>query len=176
MGVVAFLPESELYWLRCVGCGRGFVREWGVTLPGAQPFDVPKGLPNTEAAVWAEIRSCLAAGAFTASAMMCRKLLFHVAVATGLPAKDKSNRAPTYAQCVNHLEAEGVITKRMRTWVDRIKDIGNDANHEITPVTEKQALDVAGFTHQLLRLSYEMDELVKPDDAEDEGQGEILTI
>ena len=53
-----------------------------------------------------------------------------------------------------------MITKKMRPWVERIKDVGNDANHELQPISEQQAMDVAGFTFQLLKLSYEMDTLV----------------
>jgi hypothetical protein len=44
----------------------------------------------------------------------------------------------------------------MRAWVDRIKDVGNGANHEISPVARDVALDVATFTEQLLKLAYEM--------------------
>ena len=44
----------------------------------------------------------------------------------------------------------------MREWVDEIKSIGNDANHELTPILADQANDVATFTEQLLVLAYEM--------------------
>ena len=91
---------------------------------------------------------------------MCRKMLFHLAVSNGLAAKDDKGRAPNFAEATKHLEAEGIITSRMRPWVDRIKDIGNEANHELEAISEKDALDVARFTEQLLRLSFEMDSLV----------------
>lgn len=77
-----------------------------------------------------------------------------------LPAKNDRDRAPTYAQAVGHLEAEGLITKKMLPWVERIRDVGNDANHEVNVVSAEQALDVAAFTEQLLVLAYEMDELI----------------
>ena len=82
----------------------------------------------------------------------------HVAVTHGLPAKDKSNRAPNFAQCINHLASEGIITQKMRPWIDRIRDVGNEANHEISPVAKEAALDVATFTQKLLELAYEMDD------------------
>jgi hypothetical protein len=110
--------------------------------------------------VWNEIRACLGIGAYTSAVMMCRKMLFHLAVSNGLPAKDGSGRAPNFTQATKHLQAEGIITSRMRAWVDRIKDIGNEANHELEAVSERDATDVAQFTHQLLRLSFEMDALV----------------
>lgn len=98
--------------------------------------------------------------------MMCRKMLFHLAVTNGLPAKSANNHAPNFAQAVKHLEAEGIITIRMRPWVDRIRDIGNDANHEVEAISPVQAMDVARFTEQLLRLSFEMDALVQAGSAE----------
>lgn len=45
----------------------------------------------------------------------------------------------------------------MMKWVERIKDVGNDANHKLVPITAEQATDVASFTEQLLVLSYEFD-------------------
>lgn len=106
------------------------------------------------------MRECLASGAFTAAVMMCRKILFHIAVSNGLSATDEKGRAPSFLSSVNHLQTAGIITSRMRPWVDRIKDFGNDANHEIHPIEMSVALDVAAFTEQLLKLTFEMDELM----------------
>jgi hypothetical protein len=43
----------------------------------------------------------------------------------------------------------------MRRWVERIKDVGNDANHELTPISAETALLMATFTEQLVVLAYE---------------------
>jgi hypothetical protein len=95
-----------------------------------------------------------------AAVMLCRKLLFHVAVAHGLPPKNDKDRAPTYAEAVDHLEEQGLVTRKMRPWIERIKDVGNDANHELSPIEPGVALDVATFTEQLLVLAYELDALM----------------
>ncbi|MEE6297192.1 DUF4145 domain-containing protein [Georgenia wangjunii] len=92
--------------------------------------------------------------------MLCRKLLMHIAVTHGLAPKNPKGWAPTFADVVGHLESEGLITKKMRPWVDRIKDVGNEANHELEPVSADDALDVATFTQQLLILAFEMDALM----------------
>lgn len=147
-------------WLRCVACRAGMVRNGDMVCPPSQPLATPAGVVGTELAVWSEVRTCLGAGAYTSAVMLCRKLLFHIAVAHGLPPKDAKDRAPSFAAAVEHLETEGLVTRKMRPWVDRIKDVGNDANHEITPVDQSSALDVATFTEQLLRLTYEMDALM----------------
>lgn len=158
MGVVAHGVGKR--WLRCVQCGTAQVDNDGALAPGAMPLRNPAGVTGVELAAWQEARECLAVGANTAAVMMCRKLLFHVAVAHGLSEKNDKGRSPTFVEAVDHLEGEGLITKRMRPWVDRIKDVGNEANHEIAPVSPAVALDVATFTEQLLRLTYEMDALM----------------
>lgn len=99
-------------------------------------------------------------GANTAAVMMCRKLLFHFAVAHGLPAKDGSGRAPNFAKALKHLEDQGVITKHLRPWVTKIKDVGNEANHEIPYISHEDAMAVAKFTRQLIMLAYELPAMV----------------
>lgn len=93
-----------------------------------------------------------------------------MAVAHGLPAKNASGRAPTFEQALKHLESEGIITKHMLPWVKKVKDVGNEANHEIPSITADQAMDVAKFTRQLILLAYELPamvaEAVEDEDAE----------
>lgn len=156
--VIAYTKDQNQAWLRCIACRMAFAVNEGIISPPEKPLRVPAGLPADGGTVWGEVRDCLGVGAYTSAVMMCRKLLMHVAVAHGLPPKDGSNRAPNFAQCVNHLQAEGIITRKMRPWVDRIKDVGNEANHEIAPVTRESAIDVATFTQKLLELAYEMDD------------------
>ena len=161
MAVIGYeYPARGRFWLSCVECGTPHVKSGSLVSPSSPPLSTPEGLADPELAVWAEIRACLGIGAYTSATMMCRKMLFHLAVANGLPAKDGGGRAPNFTQATKHLQAEGIITSRMRPWVDRIKDIGNEANHELEAISERDAMDVARFTEQLLRLSFEMDALV----------------
>ncbi len=156
--VVAHTRSTSQIWARCVNCNLAMAINNGVASPSQKPLRVPSGLPSEESELWGEIRECLGVGAYTAAVMLCRKLLMHIAVAHGLPAKDGKDRAPNFAQCVDHLVSEGVVTKRMEPWIERIREVGNEANHEIAPVGEESALDVATFTQKLLELAYEMDE------------------
>ena len=160
LAVIAETTHGVTQWLRCVNCRTGIVRNGNTYSPPRKPLTAPAGVTGIELSAWNEARDCISVGANTAAVMICRKLLFHVAVSHELPAKNAKGRAPTYAEAVQHLEDEGLITKRMRPWVDRIKDVGNEANHEILPVTPEVALDVATFTEQLLKLTYEMDALM----------------
>lgn len=147
-------------WLRCVNCFRGVVRNGTTNSPGVKPLDTPDVLTGLEAIAWAEVRACLSVGATTAAVMMCRKLLFHIAVGHGLPEKNEKGRAPTFDQALQHLEDEGVVTKHMRPWVEKIKLVGNEANHELPSTSPEEAMDVALFTRQLIRLAYELPAMV----------------
>ena len=123
--------RPKVRWLRCVSCFRGHVSNDGTISPGVRPLDTPGVLTGDDLAAWDEALGCLSVGANTAAVMMCRKLLFHIAVSHGLPEKDDKGRAPNFATALEHLEEEGVITRHMRPWVTKIKDVGNEANHEI---------------------------------------------
>lgn len=91
----------------------------------------------------------------------------HLAVANGLPHQDSKGRAPSIYQAVEHLESEGVITKKMRPWADRIKDRGNEANHVLGTYSVDEVMDVATFTRQLLQLAYELPALMDTGGADD---------
>ncbi|MBT2495073.1 DUF4145 domain-containing protein [Microbacterium sp. ISL-59] len=179
--VIAVTKNRDRIWLRCISCKLAIAVNEGIASPAQKPLRVPAGLPGEEAKVWDEIRECLGVGAYTAAVMLCRKLLMHVAVAHGLPAKDGKDRAPNFTQCVDHLVVEGIVTKRMEPWIDRIREVGNEANHEISPVGKDAALDVATFTQKLLELAYEMDDtMVKadpnPEDATEDSTDETGAI
>lgn len=151
---------ARIRWMRCTDCGSGLVENWGTVSPGGLPLSIPDGVIEDVLSCWTEVRKCLSVRANSAAVMMCRKLLFHIAVAHGLTEKDDKGWAPNFSQAVKHLEDEEVITKKMRPWVDRIKDVGNGQNHEISPIDYESALDVAKFTQKLLELAFEMDALM----------------
>ena len=155
------VEDSGVRWLRCAACGDGAVARGATVCPGSRPFASVEGLPEVDAQIWDEARTCFGATAYTAAVMLCRKLLFHIAVDKGLPPRNDKDRAPSFKECVNYLESEGVITKTMLGWVDRIKDVGNDANHEVTLVSKADAEAVGAFTQQLLTLAYALDEMMR---------------
>lgn len=109
----------------CARCAIGVVVNDGVISPGTRPLRQVRGLGTVEPGAWEEVRSALAVSAWTAAVMLCRKLILHVAVAHGLPEKDKSGRAPSFDRAVKHLQSVGLITPPMKPWVDHIRKVGN---------------------------------------------------
>ena len=47
----------------------------------------------------------------------------------------------------------------MRKWVGLIRTRGNEATHELTPVSQERAESTLMFTAELLRLTYEMESM-----------------
>lgn len=172
---LADYEPPQVLWARCVNCKCGFVINNGAISPAPMPLTAIRGLdPETEVA-WQEIRSCLGAGANTAAVHMCRKVLLHIAVEEGLPESDDRGWAPSFAACIDYLVERGDVTPRMKPWVDKIRNVGNEGAHELKQIPADKALLVARFTMQLLVVMYEIkadleeaDTCVEPDPAKDE--------
>lgn len=121
-----------------------------MVVPAPKLGEVVKSLPGDVGQAYEEARSCTSAGAYTAAVMLCRKILMHVAV------EKKADKNQSYAHYVNYLEAKGYVPPDGKQWVDRIRDLGNDANHDLPRSTQEDALDALEFTGQLLKFVYEL--------------------
>jgi hypothetical protein len=113
--------------------------------------------PKVEA-VYQQARRCTSYGAFTAAVMLCRKLLMNIAVQKGAPENQ------SFQDYVTYLDERGYVPPNGKKWVDAIRQKGNEANHEIHLMTEKDASNIVRFSEMLLRFIYEM-----PNMYEDEG-------
>jgi len=156
MVVVGFTHTKTTKWLRCANCGFGLVKNGPTTWPATAPLRTPDGLPVLERDAWTEVRNTLGVGAHTAAVMLCRKMVLHVAIAAGLDPVGSNGQGPSFGRSVGFLQEQGYITPPLKLWVDRIRDVGNEANHELPAIEASVALDVAEFTLQLLVLMYEL--------------------
>lgn len=102
-----------------------------------------------------EARECTAARAFTACLLCCRKILMHLAVAKG--AKEDLS----FAAYVDFLAAQGFVPPDGKEWVDHIRAVGNEANHEILIATQDLAEEVLAFAEMLLKFVYEFPHRVR---------------
>ena len=148
-------------WLMCVKCGTG---SWAigdldnviVQYPSAAPFATPDHLSREVKSTWEEACNSFTMGAYTACTLMCRKLIFYMAVEEGLPEKNDRNRAPGFEQCINYLVESGLITSRYRdAWVDSIRIWGNAATHDLAVIEKNIAKKALSFTYSLLQMMYE---------------------
>jgi hypothetical protein len=65
-------------------------------------------------------------------------------------------RTKNFAAYVSWLADNGYVPAKGRAWVDRIREKGNEANHEIPAIDRVDAEDVLSFTEMLLKVNYEM--------------------
>jgi hypothetical protein len=119
-------------------------------IPGVRAGQSVSNLPKDIEAAYNEARDCMSVSAFTAAAMLCRKLLMHIAVGQGA-AENLSFKA-----YVEYLANQGFVPPNGKAWVEHIRNKGNEANHELVFMSSSDARDVMGFVEMLLMFIYEL--------------------
>ena len=99
--------------------------------------------------IYEEARRAISASCFTSAVLCCRKLLMHLAVAKGAKLGD------TFKSYVSFLSDNNHVPDGCKTWVEQIRDAGNEANHEIVMMKPEDAKDLVSFCHMLLKITYE---------------------
>jgi hypothetical protein len=122
--------------------------------PAPLPGHAVDNVPSDLAILFQEARASAGAGAPTAAVMTCRKILMHIAVQEGA----KENLS--FKAYVNFLAENHYTPPKSDKWVDYIRDLGNDANHEIKVMTAQDARIVIKFVQMLLEFLYEAQGMV----------------
>lgn len=153
-------PNST-YWLFCLRCNFGCVTNQSGSqprkiAPGDKKYPTPDGVPPEEEALWEEIRERLSVQASTAVAMLCRKMLLHLAYTHDQVNNPSATPPSNFVQAVDYLKNNNLIPVQHHDWVNQIRLVGNEANHELPQINEATAEDIALFTHNLLVTLYEL--------------------
>ncbi|HIG94327.1 MAG: hypothetical protein QT05_C0020G0005 [archaeon GW2011_AR13] len=115
------------------------------SLPGKEIKKLPENIQN----VYDEVRKCMQTNSFTGAVMLMRKIIMNIAVHEGA----EENKSFVYY--VNYLCDNGIVHKKSKKKADSIRDLGNDANHEIENRTQEEAQNCLGFIELLLMANYE---------------------
>ena len=151
-----YLGDSNTYWLRCPVCSEGSVKvRHGGVFPVASPTRPIHGTPADVAVAWEEAGLSFAAGAYTGSEMLCRKILMHVAVD-----RAGSESGKNFTDYVDDLESAGLLTTGLKPVVDLVRQRGNTANHHLAATTRDEAAQTMRITEHLLRGIYELPGLI----------------
>jgi uncharacterized protein DUF4145 len=136
----------------CTACHMPYIdlQAEGRTIPGQRLGSSVKNVPPDLARLYEEARDAASASAYTACAMVARKVLMNLAVLEGA---DKNKSFQFY---VDYLAQNGFVPPKGRPWVDKIRTTGNTATHEIEIVSEAEARDVMYLVENLLRFNFEM--------------------
>ena len=123
----------------------------GAVYPAAPAGGNVASLPDDVAQAWREARTAHSVAAYSAAEMMCRKILMHMAV-------DRAGANPgrKFVEYLDDLKSGGYLTTGTEPAVQKIKDRGNAANHELPASTEQESLATLGVTQYLLRGLYEI--------------------
>lgn len=118
-------------------------------VPGEPYGREVKNLPDDIRRLYNEARDCMTVESYTCAVLAARKILMHVGVEKG------AEEGLKFWRYVAYLHGEGYIPPNARGWVDRIRDRGNEANHEISVMNRHDAEDVLSLVEMLLLVVYE---------------------
>lgn len=107
-------------------------------------------VPAAVRALYEEAQRCGQAGLSTAAVMCCRKILMHAAVAQG------AAKGQSFQRYVNWLVAHGWLPPSGKALAERVRGLGNAANHEIEAMTARDAELALQFTWSILHFMYEV--------------------
>ena len=143
--------EHSNKWLLCTHCTKPSAKFNNTIFPDPPFGPIIQGLPSEVSESYNEARLCMGVNAYTASELICRKILMHVAVDKG------ANEGEPFASYLTYLESNGYITPPMKGWVDLIRQHGNKSTHKLYAPEKERAQSTVMFTAELLRLIYEME-------------------
>lgn len=79
----------------------------------------------------------------------------HVSVAKG------AEQGLSFLKYIDFLDTNHFIPPGCRRWVDRIREKGNEANHEIVIMNKAEAEEILSLSEMLLKILYEFPNMVK---------------
>lgn len=106
-------------------------------------------LPEDVERIFNEAKECYRVGAYNAVTMLLRKLIMHIGVTEGL------EEGKSFNYYVGELHKNGLIPPKSKGYIDKIRESGNEINHEITYETKENADDLLRITEVLLLNAYE---------------------
>ena len=128
--------------------------EEGEQYPGVAFGNPVENLPDDISNLYEEARACCSGSSYTAAVLVLRKLLMNIAVQKGASENLK------FIEYVKHLSDNGYVPPDGKSWVDHIRQKGNEATHEIQLMDKKDAEDLILFSEMLLKFIYEFPSLI----------------
>src|SRR6266481_1570029 len=142
-------PARYAYVYICPHCGGPSYFDQGSQIPGVRVGSPVNALPRDVELAYNEARDCMAASAYTAAALMLRKILMHIAVDRG------AGVDLTFKGYVDYLVAQHYVPPNGKEWVDHIRDKGNELKHELIFASAVHAIELVGLVEMLLKFIYE---------------------
>jgi len=114
----------------------------------AEPLINIGSIPVPIAMAYKEARTCLKAKAYTATAIMCRKVLEGITEEHGIKSRN-------LAGGLREMRDQGIIDSLLFEWADALRVSGNEAAHETgVPISAEDARDILEFTNALMEYVF----------------------
>lgn len=152
-------PDKVKYsFLKCPKCKTPLIAcqvdLWGVgwdepcRIYPPQDKQVNPSFPEPIRKAYQEALSCFKGKAFTASAIMCRKILEGICGVHGV-------NAYNLASGLKEMKDKGIIESRLFEWAEALRISGNEAAHDVNvTISSQDAKDIIEFTEALLEYIF----------------------
>lgn len=149
--------KDRIYVMICPNCGKPtFLDNQGDQTPNVRIGNEVAGITDEGVKeLYNQARDCSSLNAYTATTLLCRKILMNLAVQYGA----EPGRA--FADYITFLDSKGYVPPNGKNWVDRIRTKGNEATHEIRLIEKNEAIQILKFTEMLLKFAYEFQDMLK---------------
>jgi hypothetical protein len=110
--------------------------------PIAKEFSASDSWPRELGQLYDEAAAAYSAGAHTACAMVCRKLLMTTAC------KEGDTDGKSFVSYVNYITDSVLTFPKAKAAIEKIKNIGNEANHHVafvSPDDSRKALTIITY-------------------------------
>lgn len=158
------LVQVKYFFLRCPKCFSPILMsqvnhvddgdDWGEPHRLYPPIDanINRAIPNNLRLIYEETLVCFKAKAYTATAIMCRKVVQGIA-------DENEITGHNLADILKNMKKEGIIENRLYEWADALRLSGNDAAHKTNiQINHQDAKDILEFTHALLEYLFSFQE------------------
>jgi hypothetical protein len=112
---------------------------------GKSFFDLPDKVNH----IYEEAKNCFAVNAYTATIMLCRRLISDICIDLGAKA------GLNFEEYVNYLDNQNYIPTGSKEWVDIIRKLGNKVTHKEYIGTNNDAKQCIIFSEMIITLNYE---------------------
>jgi hypothetical protein len=139
-------------FLKCPKCKSPFIvvqvedgADWDQPSRVYPPIEaISTAIPFPITATYLEARACFKARAYTATVVMCRKVLEGIC-------EEHKVVARNLAIALREMRDRGIIESRLFEWADALRISGNEAAHSVnTSIAVQDARDILEFTNALL--------------------------
>ncbi|MCS5423203.1 MULTISPECIES: DUF4145 domain-containing protein [Psychrilyobacter] len=123
----------------------------GKQYPGAVYGEMVKNLSKELESAYNEARDCFKVSAYTASALMCRKILMHLAC----DLEKEAIEGESFKYYINLLIEKNHLTNKLKPMAEHIRGEGNTATHKLEATSKESSEKLIKFVEVLLKINYE---------------------